>query len=456
VNGNAWHTVDVTNIVEEIINRVGWTSGNSLSLVFFTDQGTPRREFATIDQNIGLRPQLQIFHSVEPTPDEEEDVQDQAPGPFNQTEDYDWEYNGSYRGIDIFVVNAVGDPEILVVDSRSLAYFNTTKGNPNFNDWAGTTVFNHQNAGCAEFIATLGDWTYLIGQNGSALFVYYSDDEFQTWKSDRVNDDFTGLAGRGSDYGSIWADQTGENLIHLVWSTFSDWNNIVYDIVYSNFTLDPVTENLTWSSTFFNVTEDYATSQRDADMYQEQDGTIHTTWTGINGTVNDIQMYRRRQANGTWLDAVRLSSDDTQDAFEGDVVANETTGVALIAWTQLQVGNWRIKWDVVFPNNTVGTIVGAIDRSVTDARYVSMVNDRSTGIAHMAYQEDSDLQINYRYKAIDNSSSWSAEAPISPAAQQHWYPVEYSNIMEYVSSWKRPYCTKAKIARYSVCLPFKC
>ncbi|MHC4371222.1 MAG: hypothetical protein ACYSW8_26720 [Planctomycetota bacterium] len=428
-SGSTWFEIDVSSIVKEVVNHYEWDGdavGTGDSIGFYT-VAVPDdiRYFYDYSGSPSYSAELVIgFGEDPPAP----------PAPPPAVNESTWVYvnetvtveinetDGTTQTIDVFQVIDYGDPEVQVVSSDSLAYFNTTKGNPNFTDWAGATTFDHQNAGCAEFIATLGDWTFLIGQNGTGLFVYYSDDEFQTWRTDRVNDDFTGLAGRGSNYGSIWADQTGASLIHLVWSTFSDWNNIVYDIVYSNFTLNPVTLNLTWSPTFFNVTENYATSQTDADIYQEQDGTIHVTWTGVNGTVNDIQQYRRRQANGTWLNAVRLSSDDLQDAFEGDVVANEDTGVAMVAWTQLQVGNWRIKWDVVFPNNTVGTVVGTSDRSISDARYVSMVNDRTTNVAHLAYQEDSDLQINYRNRTIDNSTAWSPEDTVSPGAQQHYYP----------------------------------
>jgi hypothetical protein len=445
-SGSTWWEIDVSSIVEELKSQPSYTgdevTSGTFGFIILGAEGDDTRWFYDFSSGNGYQAQIVIHWGDEP----DEPPPSQKPPAANGS-DQVWVYvnttpahipdpdptdNSTFPQdveVDIFRVEDLGDPEIQVVDSNTLAYFNTTKGNPNFNDWAGTSTFNFQNAGCAEFIATRGDWTFLVGQNGSSIFIYYSDDEFQTWRSDRVNDDFTGLAGHGSDYGSIWADQNGSALIHLVWSTFSDWNNIVYDIVYSNFTLNPVTLNLTWSPTYFNVTEDYVTSQRDADMYQEQDGTIHVTWTGVNGTVNDIQQYRRRQANGTWLRAVRLSSDDTQDAFEGDVVANENTGVAMVAWTQLQAGNWRIKWDTVFPNNTVGTAVGSTDRSVTDARYVSMVNDRTTNVAHMAYQEDSDLQINYRNRTIDNSTSWSPEDTVSPGAQHLVESVEHSNIM---------------------------
>ncbi len=246
---------------------------------------------------------------------------------------------------------------------------------------------------------------------------------FQTWKVETVNDNFPpGLNGRGSTFGSIWPDQTGSNLVHIVWSTFSDWNPAAYDIVYSNFTLDPVTKTLDWSDTYFNVTEDYATSQTNSDLYQEQDGTIHLVWSGRNGTVNDQVMYRRRQANGTWLDAVRLSGEDTWDAWEPDIVANENTGLAMAAWTSVEPSN-AIRWDIVFPNNTVGTAVGEEDRGLSDSRYVSMVNDRDTNIAHMAFQEPSDSQIVYRHKSIDNSTAWSAEENVSPDAEQHSNPV---------------------------------
>ena len=434
-SGQKWIEIDVSDIVAEIKSNPTWEGDDgftgTIGFIIFGAEGYHGRFFYDKLANNGLEAQLIIVWGdplEEPPPAEK-------PPAVNGT-DFIWELNETEPGyikngtdpwtgeINIYKVTELGDPEILVVASNSLHYFNTTKGDPNWVNWPGVATFTFQSSGGVEFITTLGDWTFLIGKNNSDLEVFWSDDEFTTWKQDIVTANFPpGLNGREADYGSILADQTGAPLIHLVFSSFSDWNPATYDIIYTNFTLDPVTENLTWSPTYFNVTEDYGTSQTDADIYQQKNGTIHIAWDGRNGTANDIAQYRRRQANGTWLDAVRLSSDDVTPALDVDVVANEETGLALIAWTRTAAGNWNIRWDTVFPNNSVGTAVGTSDRAISNAAWVSMVNDRENNVAHLTYQHHSGQHIEYRYRPIDNTTAWSAAQTVSSVADRHSYPV---------------------------------
>jgi len=419
VYANAWHNVTVTNIVQEIIDRPGWSSGNDLSLLFWATKGTPRREFASVDGNPAYTAYIDINYGITPPPEEIEDIQDDAPTPYNDSDIWEWEYNDTYRGIDTYTATNYGDLEILVVASDTLNYFNTTKGDPNYVNWIGDT-FDWQESGSCEFITSLNGWTFLVGQNGTNLYVFYSDDEFTTWRADRVNSHFPLSA--ASNFGSIWADQNGSALIHLVWSTRSAWSAGKYDIVYSNFTLDPVTENLVWSTSYSNVTVGYGDDQIEPDMYQEKDGTIHIVWHGINGTANEIAQYRRRQANGTWLDAVRLSGDAPFRAFGVDVVANEETGVALATWSRVNPGDWEVQWDIVFPNNTVGTAVGSPDRILSNAAYVSVVNYRENNTAHLVYEDFSGDHVEYRYKAIDNVTAWSGSQLVSTTVNRYHYP----------------------------------
>jgi len=66
VTGSAWHNVSVTEIVQEIVSRYGWRSGNSIAFMIVCPEGNPRREFATIDQNIVYRSRLDITYEVAP------------------------------------------------------------------------------------------------------------------------------------------------------------------------------------------------------------------------------------------------------------------------------------------------------------------------------------------------------------------------------------------------------
>ena len=105
VNGNSWHNVSVTNIVQEIISRYGWRTGNDLAFIILADSGEPRREFASFDNNIIYRPRLEITYDVTP-PD---DPSDQADAPYNDTSLWDWELDDTYRGFDIWNVTYSND-----------------------------------------------------------------------------------------------------------------------------------------------------------------------------------------------------------------------------------------------------------------------------------------------------------------------------------------------------------
>ena len=432
--GSGWKEIDVSNIVEELKSSPSWegdeaTFPGTFGFIIEGAEGHDTRYFYDFGAGNGFEAQLVIHWGEIP----EVDPGDQDPD-YNGTE-FVWEYVNTtiaydpgdnetdpWEGeVDIFKVTEYGEPEVLVVTSHSLVYFNTTKGDPNYVNWAGSS-FTFQSGGGSEFIAHLNGWTFLIGSNETDLEIFYSDDEFSTWKRDEVNLNFDGtIAGRGSDWGSIWPDQNGSDVIHLVWSSYSDWAPAGYTIMYANFTLDPVTENLTWTPDYFNVSAG-SSGQTDADMYQQKDGTIHVTWTGQNGTANDMTQYRRRQANGTWLPSLRLYGLDDWDCFGSDVVANESSGVALIAWTRADTGPWDIYWDVVFPNNTQGVPVGTEDRRINNARYVTMVNDRDSNVAHLAYQDDNGIHIEYTYRGIDNSSAWAGAQQVSSLSDRHYNP----------------------------------
>lgn len=105
VNGRGiWHNVSVTEIVQEVISRYGWRSGNSLAFLILCPEGEVRREFATIDQNIVYRPRLDITYDVEPA-----DPSTGADPPYNDTDVWSWFWNRTYRGFDIWDVIYVNE-----------------------------------------------------------------------------------------------------------------------------------------------------------------------------------------------------------------------------------------------------------------------------------------------------------------------------------------------------------
>ena len=423
IRSTGLHNVSITEIVQEIVDRPGWSSGNSLSLVIFSESGSPRREF-TSEDSFYTTPYIAIWHDEEPPADEIDDIQDQAETPYNDTDVYDWEYNDTYRGIDIYIASQVGNASILLTTSDFLEFFNTTKGNPNYVDWAGAEVFDHQEAGASEFIASMDGWTFLQGQNGTDLYLFYSDDEFITWNTVNVNTELGGiLGGHDSNFGSLWPDQTGDSLIHLVYSSDTDDSGGTYEIIYTNFTLDPLTENLVFNG-FESVTTNAGFDQIEPDLYQQRNGTIHFAWQGRNGTVNQVIQYRRKQENGAYLDPIRIQGDAATSGVSPDIVANEETGIALVAWHETVGPPNQIKWDIVFPNNTQGTVTPGSDRALANARYVSMVNDRRTGnnTAHLAYVDHNGDHIEYRSRTIDNTTAWTLSQVISGLTDRMFYP----------------------------------
>ena len=425
--GSGWKEIDVTNIVEELKSSPSWegdeaTFPGTFGFIIEGAEGHDPRYFYDLGAGNGFEAQLVIHWGETP----EVDPGDEDPD-YNGT-GFVWEYVNTtiaydpgdnetdpWEGeVDIFKVTELGPPEFILTDSPRGWYYNSSWETGITRVWTDTD-WSLQTAGVSEVIVSQGDWIYFIGRNTSedSTRIYWSDDEFETFNTSvRINAHWPFLTGQDSDRGCMWADQNGSATIYVAWMSKTE-RDAAYQIIFTNFTRNPETGNLTFSPDYFNVTVGMTTEQSDPDMYVQKNGTIHIVWQGRNGTANEIMQYRRRQANETWLPCVRVSSDDVWDSHEGDVVANEETGVALIVWTRVDVGDWDVLWDVVFPNNTVGTLWGTWDRYELNREYVSVVNDRSTNVAHLSYASHSTNRIYYTYKVIDNTTAWAADQQIS-------------------------------------------
>ncbi len=417
VNGNTWAEVDVTEIIQEIIDRVGWSSGNSLSLVYFTDQGTPRREFASLDTGGGgYKARIDVFYGVEPPEEEVEEISDEADTPFNETEIYVWEYVETYRGIDIYNVTQYGDPEFQCygLDTAFNSwYFNVTKGPGSEIEWD-TGAFSTSQSGALDPILGLDPWTLIFADKGTAQ-VYVSNDEFVSSVGTDPNDQYN-LNPWSGNIGSMAIDPDGET-IHLVWGSPTPAFPGNYNIIYTNFTLNRDNGAITWAPSYTNVSA-VAWTQKEPVIYVQPNGTLHVIWEGEQGTATSQIWYRRRAANGTWFDQVRISDSDVggNPHSGADVLANDETGDALIVWTYDAAS---VYWEMVFPNNTVSPA----DRTVSSGLNPSMVNDRENNIANIVYQTTGGNPIiRFRNMTIANGSSWSASINLSPAGEKHLYP----------------------------------
>ena len=426
-SGGGWLEIDVTNIVNELIRHPFWDgdgpsgvlSGDDIGFIF-----------------LGAQDEIRYFYDYKGNPDYSADLiinwgespqppSAQAPPVFqNQT----WEYvntsdipgetnrTGDVPVIDIFKVTDFGDVEFqfMGVDSGGdLWYHNNSRGLGNEIEIPGT-VYRYE-SGAIDPIISLDPWTFMIADNGSTE-IYWSDDEFLTWSTSSLSAQFPVLNPFGGNYGSLALDPDGET-IHVVWSSVTPWENAVYNVLYTNFTLDQATGDLVWATDYVNITNIGATQFHPV-IYCQNNGTLHIAWHGHQGTAQDQIWYMRRQANGTWMAQVRVTEGDALDSMRPDVVANEDTGVALVVWAYDQVGLQDLYWDVVYPNNT-----DDVDR-LWDNNGVapSMVNDRANNVAQVVFQDDAGPSIKFMTKAIDNATAWGAQSAVSPNGEQHYYP----------------------------------
>ena len=110
VVGTVLGNVSITEIVQEIVDRPGWSSGNDLSLIMFSDSGTPRREFVSWDGS-WEDPWIVVWFDEELTEEEIiDDIQSQVneTDPGSDPEDWDWEKNETYRGYDSYLATESG------------------------------------------------------------------------------------------------------------------------------------------------------------------------------------------------------------------------------------------------------------------------------------------------------------------------------------------------------------
>jgi type IV pilus assembly protein PilY1 len=64
VTGNWYTTADLKDVVQEIVNRSGWASGNSMTFVFGTDVGKKDRQAVSYDTNPNRSPRLSITYEA--------------------------------------------------------------------------------------------------------------------------------------------------------------------------------------------------------------------------------------------------------------------------------------------------------------------------------------------------------------------------------------------------------
>ncbi len=432
--GSAKLEIDVTSILRELMMDVSWTgdgldgtgSGEKVGFLILGAEGHATRYFYDKFVGNGLEAKIVIYWGVPPTPPPE--TEEPIPEGFNDTSVYTWtledstvpfEEDGDYNEtIDIWRVDAFGPPEFqyLFLDTVDNPYYhNSTRGVDGAiqidENW------NHPTEGGATSpILRMGKWTLILG-DPSAVQIFVSDDEFNTNTSYTPNLEYTALDSFGSDIGSIAVDRQTENLVHLVYTSVTPAELGVYNIIYTNFTIDMTTGIITFAPTFTNITQ-WSETQNDPVIHVQENGTLHVVWFGVKGTNTDQIWYRRRHTNGTWLEVVRVSETDVvfNPNKYPDVIANKESGVALVVW---DYDLTNVLWDVVYPNNT-----DDVDRTASSGRFPSMVMDRQNNEALMVWSSGGGggATIYFQDKTITNSTAWSGNVQVSPGAEKHFAP----------------------------------
>ena len=434
-HGSATLEIDVTNILRELMSHPDWTgdgsdgtgSGEKIGFLILGAEGHSTRYFYDELAANGLEPRIRIYWGEEPAPPSID-----APDGFNDTEVYTWilvengttpyEGDGDYNEtVDIWKVVAFGAPDFQYLSfnvANDAIYHRSLTGVDGYEEidenWA-----HPLEGGATSPILNVGRWTLIMGDPGE-LTIYISDDEFVTNTSYIPNDEYTALDSFAGNIGSLAVDRQTENIVHLVYTSPTPAENAVFNVVYTNFTLDLETGIPTFAPTFTNITQ-WPQTQFAPVIHVQENRTLHVVWYGKNGTNVNQVWYRRRHDNGTWLDVVRVSDTDVggQPHAYPDVIANSETGTALVVW---DFDLDQVYWDVVFPNNTDDA-----DREETgSARAIlpSMVMDRERNEGLMVWSTDTGAggTIYFQDKTIDNSSAWSARQQVSPGGEKHFAP----------------------------------
>ena len=426
-SGYKWVEIDVTEIVGEIKSHPAWEGDDgftgTIGFIFLGAEGHDGRFFNDKFSGNGLEAQLIINWGEDPPdpPDSE------FPPAY---ENYTVEYVNTTIGhidptpvtdpwggeIDIFKVTDYGDPEFQVFGLDTVNdgwYFNVTKGLGSEIEWD-TAGFTPSESGALDPILGLDPWTLIFADSGAAQ-VYVSNDEFVSSVGIDPGNQYN-LAPWAGNIGSMVIDPDGIT-IHLVWSSPTPAFPGNYNIIYTNFTLNRANGAITWAPSYTNVSA-VAWTQEEPVIYVQPNGTLHVAWAGEQGTATKQIWYRRRAANGTWFDQLRISDSDVggNPHSNADIAANDKTGDALIVWSY---DGAAVYWEMVFPNNTVSPA----DRTVSSGRNPSMINDRENNIANLVYETTGgNPMIRFRNMTIANGSTWSASINISPAGEKHFFP----------------------------------
>jgi len=330
---NQWHSVEVTNIVQEIINRWGWRSGNDIGFQILATPGIARQVMA-YDWNPSLSARLNITYEVGDSPDP--DLQKDSG--FNESDGYNWDWWQSYLCYDVWNVS---------IPAQDWDYILMQTGGPN-------TSYSRPGNGTQYLV---NDSSYEMGQNlltldrdsfGNLWFINrierqvdngtkYDKDHLELWRStdngvtwaefaDLV-DIYNGSGAFAYDQGmaSIWIDENSRIWIYVCWAEDGHAQRGVRETWYQ-------IENNTWRPTLSAYLSDDINANNTIDpvpWIEIDRGRRQLVYGARNGSFAKTQIWFKEYSGGSWSTSLRVTDDDIDNYLDCQVATGYPNGSAI-------------------------------------------------------------------------------------------------------------------------------
>ncbi len=412
-----YHNVTVTNIVQEIVIRHNWESGNALGFKILCDSEGFQRVFQAYEYGSSYAVKLYVTYNEAPPspppelPDDAEYVEDyrnytiwRVPIYFNNTDTWLRVSGTSYKSFDWNTTQKV----------------QITPDNPEYPEFAGL-----------DNLVRVGK--YIIYANNLNLFI--SEDEGLTWTD--LGDirtiaypDLSGYSGRRL---GMYVDRVHDpTRIWMSWANFNVSSN-VYKGLYSYF---EIADN---GTLIFYPYEYYTNYQIECqDIHVDSTGRLWIAFEKYiysGGQVDIIQLFTKFD-NGTKTSIIDVTTQtpDIRTTRPQIAVNNETTEADVYAYISYQhyyyyaTSEHRIKGRLCYYNLTLGgieNIAGATGYAdaqphtlvvnwVDDPDMLFLVYGQQTGASYHA--------VAMRYRSLYPGGGWSSVIYATSTSQQHYYP----------------------------------
>lgn len=341
-----YQSVNVTDIVKEIINQYAWSSGNDLGLQILgaSDSGQSPRSFEDY-YHVYHEGQAQLTIIYDVAPGTPEGLPDNAV--FEETYgEWDiWSVPGTTEGgpLEYIFLEGTSDPYDIMYDT--------------IHDAPGTPVSISQTSRDSEtehgsqrkLVRTSNDTLYTIYERmPAAVYQIYSKksiDEGATWTDEKLIGTYEGMDTNHQLDGSIAIDS--EDNLHVVWAGiatgYPEWQ-----IWYSNFT------GSSWSTPILVSWHENVDDQQQGkpSMAIDSNDYLHVVWSGKDGFATQPQIIYSNFTGSSWSLYLLLSETNT---LPNDVpyISPDSSDYLHIVWqgregaetkTRIQYVNYTTSW----------------------------------------------------------------------------------------------------------------